>query len=558
MIKPENIDKIFTDGLEDYQIKPSPEVKNKIFVSSSAIKPQKPWYLSKGFLFLSSFLITSSIIASLVLLNSAESKSNGLLVYKNKDYLSISNTKSAVNPEIAINSKNKYAELKNKKGLSSAKKVKTDNPASNDDYKQYYSNQKGKNSIHQPLTTGNPSKYSQAKQAKSDKLLSQNITAKATQINGDQINKANTGTPESIQNKQPSSPSVSENYSITTEKTESTSNANYALPGKDKIEVSFANKSLSTTISDETHITLLTTKVSLLPSIPVSEIFNSQNGTPSYYQKGIWYIETSAGISLSNYKTSATDAEWRLASDAKQNMLKPSISNDFGLNIIYQRNRWQFKGGISYNSYGEKLSAAALLSDPHQETTVTYNGSYYEALINGIYYDIDSNSYYHYTYSQTNHIFVSDSTLAWESHYRPVDVTDTNNITRFDTIPKTTFYNKISYVELPLGVGYSFPQRHFNFILFANIIPGYFVSVKGMQIDTQNYPALENYSKTTIKKFTLSTEVGLEIEYSLNETWNIGLEPFYKKALFNIYSNDYNIFQCNNNYGFRISIRKML
>jgi hypothetical protein len=64
--------------------------------------------------------------------------------------------------------------------------------------------------------------------------------------------------------------------------------------------------------------------------------------------------------------------------------------------------------------------------------------------------------------------------------------------------------------------------------------------------------------KSTIKKFTLSAGLGVEINYRLNETWIFGVEPFYKKALWGIYSNEYKINQHVAGYGFRMSIKKLL
>lgn len=565
MSKPNNIDKIFTEGLEGYQVHPSSDVKSKIFASPMVIKPQKRWYLSKGFLLAGLFIITSSIIAGIMLFSSANSKSDGLFIDKAQNLLSAINTKSALSQETLTNSDNiNTTQLKQASVIKNqSTEILTNNSSNKENHSLQETNQDKIIKNKQIIQNTNSLNASLTKQEKqninnndSDKLLTQNNSTKL-QIDESTISKT-VSSNELNQNKQTNSSSVSMNIFTNTETNNNNSVTNSIIPEKDKMHISFISETISKNTNIETSIAFMNTHTSLLPTLPFSEIFNPKDEIKPYYQKGIWYLKASTAMFISNYKSSVADIEWKPVSDAKQNMLKPSISNEFGLNIIYQRNRWQFKGGISYANYGEKLSAAALLTNPHQETNISYNGGYYEALISGIYYDIDTTSYYHYTYGQTNHIYIVDSTLAWETHYRPVDVTDTNNITRFDTIPKTLFNNRISYVELPLGVGYSFPQGQFNFILTANIIPGYFSTVKGMQMNTENYPALEAYSTTIFKKFTLSAGVGLEIEYSINEIWTISLEPFYKKVLFNIYSNEYHLDQRIDNYGFRIGLKKLL
>jgi len=278
---------------------------------------------------------------------------------------------------------------------------------------------------------------------------------------------------------------------------------------------------------------------------------------PAHFKKGLWYIEANYGMFLTNYKVTTNNNEYTSAKNAKQVMLKTSFGCEMGINAVYQQKKVVFKAGLSYSNIGEKLSGKIFLNNPYNTTSINYNGGYYETIINGNYYDIDSTSYYHYTYTQDSIIHVSGSTLAWDTHNRPVDVLDTVNITKYDTIPETVLYNKIRYVQVPLSVGYAFPFGRFGCTILATVTPGYFVKVNGSQMSVTNYPAIEPYSKNTIKKFALSAGIGAEFNYHLNETLIIGVEPFYRKSILGMYNKDYKLNQNANNYGFRLSVKKL-
>ena len=299
---------------------------------------------------------------------------------------------------------------------------------------------------------------------------------------------------------------------------------------------------------------------SLFPTIlpqQYAEYMKLISEKPAHYKKGIWYIEANSGMFITNYKVTTNNNEFTSAKNAKQVMLKTSFGCEMGINAVYQQKRFVFKAGLSYSNNGEKLTGKMFLSNPYNSTLINYNGGYYETIINGNYYDIDSASYFHYTYTQTDHIYVNDSVLAWNTQNRPVDVLDTVNITKYDTVPKTVLYNNIRYVQIPLSVGYAFPFGRFGCTILATVTPGYFVKVNGSQMSVTNYPAIEPYSKNTIKKFALSAGIGVEFNYHLNETLIIGVEPYFRKSILGMYNKDYKLNQNANNYGFRLSVKKL-
>jgi hypothetical protein len=119
-------------------------------------------------------------------------------------------------------------------------------------------------------------------------------------------------------------------------------------------------------------------------------------------------------------------------------------------------------------------------------------------------------------------------------------------------------YNNIRFIEIPFSFGYVIPCGRYSIAISANIAPGCFIAVKGSNMNTGLYPALEPYKKSTIRKFTFSAGVELEFGYQINEKLMLSFSPFYRKSLFPMYNDGNLINQNASHYGFRVGIRKLL
>ena len=541
------IDELFSKGIEGFSVSPSNDLKKKVFASPSAIKPLKPWYMGANGLLLAGSIITVSVILIYFGINYNNNYKNTAIYnnninnYTNKNYKLI-NSSYNISQNKNSGSKNEISNIAtennqeinninniNQTTLFTKPKLKVPNtaPSAHGSCLHEPTTQKSKNDKEVPNTneiTNNTNNFSE--------LIN---TVKSSELN------------ESENNSQPPLVRVPTNQTTTS-------------------LVSDFNNQTSSTLLTLRHSELVSESAiilmnSLFPTIlpqQYAEYMKLISEKPAHYKKGLWYIEANSGMFLTNYKVTTNNNEYTSAKNAKQVMLKTSFGCEMGINAVYQQKKVVFKAGLSYSNIGEKLSGKIFLNNPYNTTSINYNGGYYETIINGNYYDIDSTSYYHYTYTQDSIIHVSGSTLAWDTHNRPVDVLDTVNITKYDTIPETVLYNKIRYVQVPLSVGYAFPFGRFGCTILATVTPGYFVKVNGSQMSVTNYPAIEPYSKNTIKKFALSAGIGVEFNYHLNETLIIGIEPFYRKSILGMYNKDYKLNQNANSYGFRLSIRKLL
>jgi len=574
------IDELFSKGIEGFSVSPSNDLKKKVFASPSAIKPLKPWYMGANGLLLAGSIITVSVILIYFGINYNNNYKNTAIYNNNINNYTNKNYK-LINSSYNI-SQNKNSDSKNEISNIATENNQEINNINNINQTTLFTKPK----LKVPNTN---SKFQNPKlQTKNHKLkIESQIPFKKDYSHFNFIFKgvreiASLSSSLIVQNYKevPNTNEITNNtnnfseLTNTVKSSELNESENNSQPPLVRVPTNQTTTPLVSDFNNQTSSTLFTLRHSELVSESAIILMNSLFPTilpqqyaeymklisekPAHFKKGLWYIEANYGMFLTNYKVTTNNNEYTSAKNAKQVMLKTSFGCEMGINAVYQQKKVVFKAGLSYSNIGEKLSGKIFLNNPYNTTSINYNGGYYETIINGNYYDIDSTSYYHYTYTQDSIIHVSGSTLAWDTHNRPVDVLDTVNITKYDTIPETVLYNKIRYVQVPLSVGYAFPFGRFGCTILATVTPGYFVKVNGSQMSVTNYPAIEPYSKNTIKKFALSAGIGVEFNYHLNETLIIGIEPFYRKSILGMYNKDYKLNQNANSYGFRLSIRKLL
>lgn len=554
------VDDLFSKGIEGFQMEPSPDIKKKVFASPAAIKPIKPWFIGINWM-----LITVSVIATASLIFYFGFYYNGQLN-------TISDLKNNVNTNTTIENENKQSlssvsdnnldadgstplNINSSKQIGESKvennavvnNIKTNDVVEENAVSKQITNTKGnKNQNVVDLSLTPPS-------IKTDNLQKSDvINTNKQKITKQDANIENNITASLIAGANSSEKSINDNLEENYTNTSFSSNLNATVNPS-------SNVTLNTELDKSSILFLMDKKFIKLNPEQCSEYMKLFIEKPAHYNKGLWYAEIKAGAFVSKYKVNSKSDEFKPAADAKQELLKPAIGYEFGANAVYQRNKLIFKAGISYNNYGEKLSGNLLLTNPHNSEQINFVNNPYDVMLNGNYYNYDTlGSYYHYTYTQTDIIIKTDSVLAWHVQKVLVDMYDTTNVTKFDTISKTNINNSIRYFEVPLSFGSVFPLGRFNIAVNANIAPGYLLAVRGWQMNTADYPAIEPYSKTTIQKFTLSAGVSFELGYMINESLTLIAEPYYKRSLLPMYSSKNNINQTNQNFGFRIGIRKLL
>lgn len=564
------VDDIFSKGLSNFEVSPSSEVKKNIFSSPAAIKPVKPWYIVPNILYVSSALLVTSFLLYYFIFNNATKE-----MVANKQTNIVANTinKNSTETNIQENEVNNTIEnaINNIEKSSISTNSTPVNLSTSQSEKQRVED-KGVNHVEQNRSvTTTPNQKNQGKQLEiitaptshdqqtQDKNFMASTSSKEESITNNTSNIV-------VANNQKKLPVVEKNESVADNNNTEPSASTIISPSATNIT---KNDQISLTLSGTKNaLTLNIEKVEfpLMEKILVHKFENVSlsdqtfiNKESDYHLKGLWYVEFKAGAFAGNYSTTSKNSEWDNAAKAKQELLVTSPGYDFQLNAVHQKNNWIMKGGLSYANYGESIKGKALLTDPYNETNISFNGGPYDVIIGGNYYLIDTlGSYLHYTYTQTDHIFISDSTLAWNTQNVLADVWDTTQVTLFDTLPKTILNNNIRYIQIPLSVGYVIPYGRFSIGLLANITPGYFISVKGSNMNAEQYPAIEPYKKSSFSIFTLSAGAELEFGYQINEGLMLSFSPFYKREIMPMYKEDNLINQKASNYGFRVGIRKLL
>ena len=532
------VDKVFSKGLADYTVSPSADAKKKLFAVPEAIQPIKPWYVSsKYFLYISSAVI---IFSAITYFSFFRNESNTTIT-NNENTLannSVFLTNEQTNKEYNVSNNNSITKEQENKNHEIPEENKETNLVT---------------PVSETKETKNEAIYKNAK----DNNTINNQENKV--INNDHINEESTVY---------SNTDVNINPDIKSDGTEILSDENLAqdlsiennsaIKESQSFELGISNSTSG--FQDYSNIEYMKAIKPELSDFSYSDFVFKTKKEQSYSLKGFWFAEFKMGSFASNYKVNAKENEYENAAIAKQKLLQLSPGNDFQLNAIYQRNNFMFKAGLSYVSYGEKLSGTVLLTNPQLTTDISFNSNApYDIIIGGNYYNIDTTGgYYHYYYTQTSHIEVSDSSWEWNTQNVLADVYDTTQHTIFDTLPENYSYNNIRFIEVPFSVGFVKPYGKFSLGISASLSPGVFVAVKGSNMDITNYPALENYQKNTLQKLIVSAGANFEIGYQINESIMLSFEPFYKRSLLKLYNESNKINQSFDSYGFRIGIRKLL
>lgn len=499
------VDKYFLKGLNNYEANPSAALKKKIFATPSAIKPVKPWYGSGKFVTSFSVIVaTLSIVVFSFLYFQGESSGKDSLADKTQEKTTEFTTPAFTRADM------------NGAGTTSG----------NDD-----SDISAEQNIISDSYNTLPSKYE----------ASQNLS-----YQNQKPEKINQTSPQPLIN-----PLKSD-----VKKTSTNENAEFLLTGN--------NTGLQSNVMEpRTKENLIMTRLHpLMPELKISgETFEyNVYKEPEYVLKGLKFIELISGCNFAKHRAYTSESELDNAVNAKQNLLRISCGHEVQLNAVFQRKNFIVKTGLSFNSIGETLKGNYLLANPCNNTDIVFNNfAPYDTLIGGNYFNIDTTGgYYHYFYTQTSQIFISDSVWEWNTAYNQADVFDTLTYVKTDTLPRNTQFNNIRFFEFPVSAGFIVPYRRFSFSLQMSAIPGIFISAKGYNISPSFYPALTPYEIQTFRKITFSAGILAETGYSLTESLSFVLSAYYRHSFTPLYNKNNSINQKAEIYGMRIGLRKLL
>jgi hypothetical protein len=189
---------------------------------------------------------------------------------------------------------------------------------------------------------------------------------------------------------------------------------------------------------------------------------------------------------------------------------KPISSSVYGLKFNYHYKNWVFSTGFDYSTLGEKLNYNI------DRTVVDQDGGYSKV-------DTIWASVYNPETSWERMIVGYD--INWVDEYKNENFTFQN-------------YNRYSYIEVPVSIGYKFSKGRFGFQPSLGLSFGFLYSANGKlpQLDPAAFTEISNES-AYLKPMATSLLFGFSAEYQIATKYSLFIKPFFKKGIGSVYQN---------------------
>jgi len=232
----------------------------------------------------------------------------------------------------------------------------------------------------------------------------------------------------------------------------------------------------------------------------------------SQFNPAFWSAEIYASANYLFSKIKAVNPENDMLAESRQNSLNPGLSSfNYGLLLNYHKRFYILSAGINYNSFTEHTDYGMVLFNPQINYEQYYNGTPYNFTLNGNYYQVDSSSYWHYTYVVDSVLHIADSVQGFEIDTNLVSVFDSLAFSKFDTADYSKLKAKYSLIEIPLYAGIEINRGKWGYAISAGIIPGFLIRQSGSFINGSNEITLPD-GLFPMRKFVLSG--GLKIQFN--------------------------------------------
>jgi hypothetical protein len=265
-------------------------------------------------------------------------------------------------------------------------------------------------------------------------------------------------------------------------------------------------------------------------SISADTIFNIRENNnkevswlDDYYKhKKPWHlaIEIYSGMQV-NSKRITTNQLLTEYADIRNTAEKKINTNYIGFNISVERKGFVIQSGLSYQTIGENNQYKAQSKQWLKNDETTWE--YYNRQI------IKIDTVYHFgivSYNQTI-INAKDSTLLTKYDSVYVYHTDSNMI-------KANGKTKITYLELPILLGYQISMGKFSITPMAGVSMGYLLQSTGMYLN-KSITSVETINESKLlNSYSLNYLLKLQVSYHLKSHWLVSLLPQYKSNIISV------------------------
>lgn len=244
------------------------------------------------------------------------------------------------------------------------------------------------------------------------------------------------------------------------------------------------------------------------PQLINDNSFNDYNKDKQWLNShNIFSVSLEVGYILS-WSQITSDEQYEGFKNYRIDNERSKVSPTYGLRFNYQYKNWIFSTGLDYFTVTEELNYGI------NETIVDPDGGYF---------DIDTLTLFIVGADNNLVPMILGYDKTWIDEYKEVSY-DVNH------------YNKYSYIEIPVSVGYKFCRKRFSISSILGVSLGYLYHASGKLLINQpnGFVDLNKNSMYLNKKIT-NLNLALSFEYSLTPNYGIYAKASYKHSLSSTY-----------------------
>jgi hypothetical protein len=242
---------------------------------------------------------------------------------------------------------------------------------------------------------------------------------------------------------------------------------------------------------------------------------------------------------------------------------KNTMSSTFGLDANFEYKNWIFTTGINYHKQGEERNYTNNfyrqidVNDPYWEKinrnvwqqytgsftttqvltsvttvsdTISYfdvnTGTYTSAIVNNQNITVIGTQNINHTYVDSNYVSITDSTQKFRIVTKETLISDPNQL-------YLTGKNSISYIEIPLLLGYQVKLNRLNFAVKSGIGFGFLNQTKTYYL-TNNVSSITEFKSENYNKIVYNYLLRISAMYNFYKGWGLVFEPNFRANINNV------------------------
>jgi hypothetical protein len=246
------------------------------------------------------------------------------------------------------------------------------------------------------------------------------------------------------------------------------------------------------------------------------------------WKKSISFL---GGMNATSSQMTITNQLLKIYAQRKNNEENYTLSKSANIEFGLEKNSWQMRLGIGYSE-------------------ISKNANYHNSFLNPVVtpYLVPEIRYLYN--STTGQIEGSFTVLVTKLDTQYLQTSIDQNLTRQS--------QQLSYLEVPLSVGYSFGKKRLRFSPSVGLSLGMLIGKEGKTIDRNQFGVVALSSENIFSKFMVRTTLGMDLEYKMTNSSSMILRGNAGLTLNNLYNGASKLKENPLNYGIQIGWKKYL